>query len=253
MEQIMEHYRAYQDLGNEIKKLITSENYSVGQKLMSERDIALHFDVSRSLVREALIMLEIEDLISIKKGSGIYIKHLPNDMPAANINTDYGPFEVLQARQLVESAIASFAALNATKADILEMKAILNDERNSLDSSADGENNDYRFHQIIVRASQNGMMEEIFEKMWTSRFDSPMWDKLHEHIEDKNFRKQWLFDHERILNALQRRDAELARKEMWQHLENVKQTLMQLSDFDDPHFDGYLFESVPYETIFEKN
>jgi len=38
---------------------------------------------------------------------------------------------------------------------------------------------------------------------------------------------------------------------MWQHLENVKNTLMQLSDFDDPNFDGYLFETIPYQTIFE--
>ena len=32
---------------------------------------------------------------------------------------------------------------------------------------------------------------------------------------------------------------------MWQHMENVKNTLMELSDVDAPEFDGYLFESVP--------
>lgn len=37
----------------------------------------------------------------------------------------------------------------------------------------------------------------------------------------------------------------LARNAMWQHLENVKQKLFELSDVDDPNFDGYLFNLSP--------
>ena len=95
------------------------------------------------------------------------------------------------------------------------------------------------------------MLLEILQNLWNTRVNSPMWNKLHEHIEDMSFRKQWLDDHEQILKALQKKDPELARKEMWTHLENVKQKLMELSDFDDPDFDGYLFETIPYSAIFE--
>jgi GntR family uxuAB operon transcriptional repressor len=68
-----------------------------------------------------------------------------------------------------------------------------------------------------------------------------MWRQLHARITDLNYRTAWLEDHEVILRALQRRDPEGARKAMWQHLENVKQTLFDLSDVDDPQFDGFLF------------
>lgn len=42
----------------------------------------------------------------------------------------------------------------------------------------------------------------------------------------------------------------LARKMMWQHLENVKQKLFELSDLDDPNFDGYLFNVSPLAADF---
>jgi GntR family uxuAB operon transcriptional repressor len=72
-----------------------------------------------------------------------------------------------------------------------------------------------------------------------------MWARLHARIFDGGYRKKWLEDHGRILAALQTRDPAGARQAMWQHLENVRRTLLDLSDVDDPHFDGYLFDSGP--------
>ena len=70
-----------------------------------------------------------------------------------------------------------------------------------------------------------------------------MWQQLHERISVQDYRQQWLADHEKIFMALVRKDPVAAREAMWQHLENVKQTLFELSDVDDPNFDGYLFSS----------
>lgn len=42
-----------------------------------------------------------------------------------------------------------------------------------------------------------------------------------------------------------KKNANEARKAMWQHLENVKVKLFELSDVEDPHFDGYLFNTNP--------
>lgn len=56
---------------------------------------------------------------------------------------------------------------------------------------------------------------------------------------------KWLGDRQTLLAALRRRDVMGARQAMWQHLENVKNSLLELSDEDAPDFDGYLFDSVP--------
>ncbi len=51
----------------------------------------------------------------------------------------------------------------------------------------------------------------------------------------------------KILQAVLRRDSKAAKQAMWQHLENVKLKLLEISDADHPDFDGYLFESAPYQ------
>ena len=76
-----------------------------------------------------------------------------------------------------------------------------------------------------------------------------MWQKLHSRITDNSYRQEWLADHHKILAALQRKDPKMARQAMWQHLENVKEKLLELSDVEDPAFDGYLFESIPVAIV----
>ncbi|MGL4193733.1 MAG: FCD domain-containing protein, partial [Edwardsiella piscicida] len=67
----------------------------------------------------------------------------------------------------------------------------------------------------------------------------------HGHTQDFSYRWDWLEDHQRILQAVLRRDARDAKQAMWQHLENVKAKLLEISNPDDPGFDGYLFDSTP--------
>ena len=101
-----------------IRDLIIKTPYNPGERLPPEREIAEMLDVTRTVVREALIMLEIKGLVEVRRGAGIYV--LDNsgsqntDSPDANVCNDAGPFELLQARQLLESNIAEFAALYCT-------------------------------------------------------------------------------------------------------------------------------------------
>ncbi|SPX12398.1 uxu operon transcriptional regulator [Escherichia coli] len=116
--------RPYQEVGAMIRDLIIKTPYNPGERLPPEREIAEMLDVTRTVVREALIMLEIKGLVEVRRGAGIYV--LDNsgsqntDSPDANVCNDAGPFELLQARQLLESNIAEFAALQATREDIVK-------------------------------------------------------------------------------------------------------------------------------------
>ncbi|MDN6020182.1 MAG: GntR family transcriptional regulator, partial [Enterobacterales bacterium] len=97
--------RLYQEVGNTLRELIAQGEYPIGERLPPERDIAEQFSVSRSVVREALIMLELEKLIDVRKGSGVYVVALPQSQRRAAVTdldeNTYGPFELLQARQLL--------------------------------------------------------------------------------------------------------------------------------------------------------
>lgn len=236
--------RRYQDVAAALKDEILQGGYVSGDRLNTERQISEKMGVSRSLVREAVIMLEIEGYVEVRKGSGIYITRLP-EKNGVEVEGDIGPFELLQARQVLESTIAACAASNVTKADIVRMRAALDMERHAIENGLDDYSADELFHRLIAEATQNSVLADLVQELWDKRTRSPMWEKLHGRIFDDSYRRQWLDDHQQILNALQCRDSGAARQAMWQHLQNVRQTLLELSDVDDPAFDGYLFGADP--------
>lgn len=236
--------RLYQEVGLQLQTRISQGEFDIGDRLPPERDIAQVFNVSRSVVREAIIMLELQGLVEVRKGSGVYITHLPQDNgDDEQRSNDVGPFELLQARQVIESQIVSFAANNITKSDISLLREYLEKDRISLENNLDEDDYDFDklFHLTIAKASQNSVLSDIVYDFWRRREQSPMWQQLHTHIHDNQYRYRWIDDHEKILHALQRRDPELARNAMWAHIEHVKDTLFELSDVDDPEFDGFLF------------
>lgn len=249
-----EQHRSYKKIGAFIKEELAKGNYPVGSRLPPERDYAQKFGVSRTVIREAIIMLEIEGIVEVKKGSGVYVLSLDlekNDEPKLDFEqslvyqSDIGPFELLQARQLFESGVAEFAAIQATRNDVIQLREILQREQETLNQGLDDYVEDELFHRAIANITQNEVIIRIQQSLWDHRSKSAMWKGLHARIANFDYRKQWLTDHEAILTAIQRKDALSARKAMWQHLENVKQKLFELSDVDDPNFDGYLFNTSP--------
>ncbi|EPU6123596.1 transcriptional regulator ExuR [Klebsiella pneumoniae] len=266
--EIIEPRRLYQQLAAELKTRIEQGVYLVGDKLPAERFIAdeknvsrtvvreaiimLGFiadekNVSRTVVREAIIMLEVEGYVEVRKGSGIHvISNHPKYQQVADESLEfanYGPFELLQARQLIESNIAEFAATQVTKQDIMKLMEIQEKARNEKcfrDSEWD-----LQFHVQVALATQNSALAAIVEKMWTQRVHNPYWKKLHEHIDLRTV-DNWCDDHDQILKALLRKDPNAAKLAMWQHLENTKQMLFnETSDDFEFNADRYLFAENP--------
>ncbi|QFH69826.1 transcriptional regulator ExuR [Enterobacter sp. E76] len=246
--EITESRRLYQQLAAELKSRIEQGVYLVGDKLPAERFIADEKNVSRTVVREAIIMLEVEGYVEVRKGSGIHVisnqakyHSMPDEQQFEFAS--YGPFELLQARQLIESNIAEFAATQVTKQDIMKLMEIQDKARNEKcfrDSEWD-----LQFHVQVALATQNSALAAIVEKMWTQRVYNPYWKKLHEHIDSRTV-DNWCDDHDKILKALIRKDSHAAKLAMWQHLENTKQMLFnETSDDFEFNADRYLFAENP--------
>lgn len=239
----MTYKRKYQEVAEQLIARISAGGYAPGDKFPTERQISDEMGISRSLVREAFIMLEIEGYLDVRKGSGSYVR-VPERAQDRGLLTDVGPFELLQARQLLESNIAAFAATMISKADILRLRDTLALERACIETGREEYVYDRQFHRQITEATQNSVFVDLVENLWMQREDSPMWDRLHRRIFDLSYRVAWLDDHERILESLRHRNSDGARHAMWQHLENVRRTLLELSDVGDPEFDGYLYQTA---------
>ncbi|CNE31567.1 transcriptional regulator ExuR [Yersinia pseudotuberculosis] len=238
--------RLYQQLAAELKRRIEAGAYPVGDKLPAERYISEEMNVSRTVVREAIIMLEVEGYVEVRKGSGIHVMSNQQKHLVTNQGIEFdtaGPFELLQARQLIESNIAEFAATQVTRQDIVQLIEIQKHARQE-DRFRDSQW-DLKFHVQVALATQNTAMATIVEKMWSQRTHNPYWIKLHEHIDDVSI-ESWCEDHDKILEALIRKDPHASKLAMWQHLENTKQMLFRATT-DDFEFnvDRYLFTENP--------
>ena len=249
MPVMAEPKRLYQKVGRDIRQKIIAGTYEVGSRLPAERDIADQLHVSRTIVREALIMLELEGLIEVRKGSGIHVianetAGLMVDDDAGNFN-DVGPFELLQARQLLESHIAAFAATQLNKTNIQNMYAALELEKKELSQGVNSGKGDELFHMAVAEATQNSVLLNLTQQLWDIRNKSAMWKRLHEWIDNSDYLAAWVDDHEKIIHALSCKNPEAARSAMWQHLENVKITLLRVSDKNDDSFDRFLFDLSP--------
>ncbi len=239
--------KLYQKIANHFKTEIANDVYKVGDMLPAERVIAEQMEVSRTVIREAMIMLEVEGYVEVRKGSGIRVINTDVETALDTLQTPIdenfiltcGPFELLQARQLFESNIAEFAATQATKQDLVALMKI--QEQAKQDDFSRDSFWDTEFHIQLARCTQNSVVVHIAEMLSKHRENNPYWKKLHEHIEDKEIRS-WCLEHDEIVKALIKRDAAGARQAAWQHLENTKQMLFDASNDD---YDRFLFSESP--------
>src|SRR5512140_3135570 len=105
--QSIEPRRLYRQIAEQIRTLIKSGEFKAGGRLPPERDLARQLGVSRPSVREALIALEVEGLVEVRIGSGIYVTGLPRAAPPTESEQPAaGPFELLRARYVIESECA---------------------------------------------------------------------------------------------------------------------------------------------------
>src|SRR6186997_2777327 len=102
--------RLYEQIAQQLAKSIADGKHEVGQRLPSERELAQTFGVSRPTVREAIIALELDGLVDVRLGSGVYVK---NRRPPGGTESakDIGPFELLEARRIIEGEACALAAL----------------------------------------------------------------------------------------------------------------------------------------------
>jgi len=223
---------ALQHAMQSLERLVLEHGLDGRPRLPPERELAQWYDVGRTVIRDALIMLEVKGLVEPRQGSGIYITKRAYeaavaddarvDMPAPwESLPPAGPFELLQARQWLESHIARFAAHNAGPRDMEIIEKAYEDHRRARYGEPK-ENYDIRFHMAIAQATQNTELALLVSQLWHRRDNNPLWRNLHEHIKDTHYRDRWVHDHDLIVEALRRRDGDAAFVAMWNHIENVK-------------------------------
>jgi DNA-binding FadR family transcriptional regulator len=226
--QTIENRRLYRQIADQIEGLIASGEFAPGERLPPERDLAAKLGVSRATVREAMIALELAGLVDIRTGSGIYVTTRRNGA-AAKDDPGPGPFELLDARRAIEGGTAALAAANITDAELTSLREALEVMRREQITDADTEDGDRLFHLGIARATHNALLARTVAELWEWT-RGPMWTRLNDNLYMRANRPRWLADHERIFDAIRRRDPDAAQAAMREHLVHVKDELLKVMD-----------------------
>jgi DNA-binding FadR family transcriptional regulator len=217
----VETRRLYQQIAAQLSALIASGEFAVGQRLPSERELAAQLGVSRPSLREALIALELEGLVEVRVGAGIWVTASSARPPTTPAQEEgEGPFELLRARWLVESEITALAAREATAADLASIRAALAEMERLEKKHEDFSAFDREFHLRIAASTHNGVLQAIVEDLW-DRGRGAMWRLMEQHFRTPALQAATVNDHRAIYQAVAAHDPREARNAMRAHLKRV--------------------------------
>ncbi len=223
--QTVEPQRLYRQIAEQLRQLMASGEFAVGSRLPAERDLAVQLGVSRPSVREALIALEVEGMIEVRTGSGIYVKNAtalkrPMANKASDTPAEWGPLEVMSARILVESEVAALAAQHAQKKDLKAMRDGLQQMKREAARNQMPRQGDEAFHDAIAQACGNSVLLDTVQRFWVAR-NGPLFARLGDYFEHPASWQAAIAEHQAVLDAIEAGDASAARKAMQKHLKQA--------------------------------
>lgn len=213
--------RLYVQIANQIRALIGNGEAAPGARLPAERNLARQLGVSRPSLREALIALEIEGLLDVRVGSGIYVSQPGERSRSAELAGASGPFEVIRARWMIEGECAALAAKNG---NAVQLRAIRK-AHSALQKEAKRHHNpldaDRAFHVRIAEATGNSALELVVQTLWDQRV-GPLYRALEMKLEYPAMAAETTREHEAVLRAILNHDPGGARAAMRAHMNMTK-------------------------------
>ena len=220
--QTVEPQRLYRQIAEHLRALIKQGEFAAGTRLPAERDLAKQLGVSRPSVREALIAMEVEGWVEVRTGSGVYVQDRSMrtqraDGPSIKL-TEWGPFELIRARRVVEGETASMAAAQARRKDLDAMRAAIDAMIADANRGVLPLDGDRAFHTAIVEACGNVVLIETVQSFWDSR-RGPLFTRLTGYFETMKSWQSAITEHEAIFAAVCAHDGAAARTAMHEHMD----------------------------------
>ena len=220
----IEPRRLYRQIAEQIRGLIKSGEYGFGDRLPPERDLAKQLRVSRPSVREALIALEVEGLIEVRVGSGIYVRapavHPTLPQLVTEDSHPPGPFELIRARRAIEGECAAIAAKEVKRGQLAHIAEALQQMEDDARKIAQPLNADREFHMAIAEATNNGTLVHIVRSLWEER-GGPLFTKLQHHFDTPRSWASAIREHQAVYDAILERNPEAARAAMHHHMDRA--------------------------------
>ncbi|HEY7966199.1 MAG TPA: FadR/GntR family transcriptional regulator [Solirubrobacteraceae bacterium] len=210
--------RLYEQLEELLRVYVHEHGLRPGDRLPSERALAGALKVSRVSLRQATVSLEVQGLLEVRHGGGIYVRSLdvdPERLKTMLTRRRRLP-EVLEAREAIECMLARLAAQRRTEADLAAIDDALRAMGADIAENGIGDAADRSFHAAIALASKNKLLSDVMAAL-----ADPIQETRLESLSEPGRPLRSFADHRRIAEAIRRQDPRAAETAMRRHLKIV--------------------------------
>ncbi|WP_239017795.1 FadR/GntR family transcriptional regulator [Sphingomonas aracearum] len=213
-----------------------------GSRFPAQKDICTAENVSRTVVREAIARLTAKGLVTSRQGSGVYVtdtaRYSAFQITREELQDLGDVIKLLETRLAVEAEMAALAAARRTTSDIGTIRAALREMDAAIDDPAESARWDAAFHHAIARATQNDYFVRLID-FFGVRLVPPRDLYLRNSSEEAHhaYAEKVRGEHEAILDAIVRMDAEKAREAARHHMRESLSRHSRLSEISLLHGD----------------
>jgi len=215
--------RLYEQIVQQIEESILTGTLKPGDQLPAERDLAQRFGVSRTAVREAVKALQEKGLVEAYSGRGTFITK--GTAHAIRQSLDWmmkvgqdGSLHLAEMRAILEPEIAALAATRVEEAHLSAMREAFQVMDRSREDPVAFIEADLDFHLALAEAAANPLILSLIDSIVGLLREQRM--RIF-YVEGGPERGQ--YHHKRILDAVEKHDAEKARNAMRAHLLQVRE------------------------------
>ena len=201
-----------------------------GDKLPTESELMNRFEVSRTVVREAISRLQASGLVETRHGVGTFVMAPPEQSNFRIAPEDFATvadvISLLELRISLESEAAGLAAQRREDGHLQNMATALAAFEASIAASSDAVPSDFQFHMEVARATGNRHFADLMTYLGTMIIPRTRLNTASSAPEGRlAYLRRVHAEHQSIYQAIRARDAEAARAAMRTHLSNSRERL----------------------------
>jgi len=208
-----------------LRTYISGLNLTLNDRLPPERSLCVELGLSRAALRKAMGVLESEGQVWRQVGRGTFIGARPvlNLAEVKYLSSISSPSQIIDARLIIEPELARLAALHGVTGEFSELR-LCNRRCREAKSWQVFEAWDNRFHYAIAAITRNKLLMTVFETLNAVRRTLAWQTVRTNQTPPANYTT--FVEHEAIIEAIMRREPQLAADAMRTHLESVRTRLI---------------------------
>jgi DNA-binding FadR family transcriptional regulator len=224
-----------------LRQQIHHDGLASGTRLPSEQAMASHFGVSRTVLREAIALLQADGIVATRKGSGTFVcaqdgAKTGERGDALTEQSVQSLLNLIEVRQGLEAEIAALAAVRRTPGQLADIEHALRRIEEAVAAGVDGVEEDVRLHLCIAEATGNPYWPK-FVAMFADPIRSAVKVTRANEARRTDFSIEVRREHEKIVQAIADGDPQRARQAAMEHMQHAAERV-RLADREFWRGDG---------------